>query len=90
MLEELLDLLNLLNMEIVVSHSDDNYAYHEIIPRNILHTGKKNTQKKSSVNIYRYVLGRNDWQEKHMFLSSRQMHKTIVGLCINVKISNDH
>jgi insertion element IS1 protein InsB len=45
MLWKLLDLLKSLNIEIVEVFSDDHYAYHEIVPYNILQTGKKNTQK---------------------------------------------
>ena len=42
---ELLDLLGDLNIEIVKVYSDDNFAYHDAIPNNVLETGKRNTQK---------------------------------------------
>ena len=45
MLWKLLDLIYSLNVEVEVVYSDDNYAYHDIIHRNILVTGKRNTQK---------------------------------------------
>ena len=44
MLQKLIDLLSNLNLEIIVVYSDDNYAYHDLISKNILKTGKKNTQ----------------------------------------------
>jgi IS1 family transposase len=44
-LSELLDLLDLVDVEIVAVYSDDNYAYHEAISRNVLQTGKRNTQR---------------------------------------------
>lgn len=45
MLWKLLDLLCETKIQIETIFSDDNYAYHEIIPRSILQTGKRNTQK---------------------------------------------
>ena len=45
MLWELLGLIYNLNVDIVAVYSDDNFAYHDIIPPDILTTGKVNTQK---------------------------------------------
>ena len=42
---ELLDLLANLNIEVVTVYSDDNFAYHDAIPRDVLRTGKRNTQR---------------------------------------------
>ena len=50
MLRELWTLLKGLKLDIVAVFSDDNFAYHEIIPRDILCTGKRNTQR-----IYRHT-----------------------------------
>ena len=45
MLWKLLDYLAEANIKIEAVYSDDNYAYHDLIPRNLLETGKRNTQK---------------------------------------------
>jgi len=45
MLWRLLDYLAEANIEIEAVYSDDNYAYHDLIPRNLLETGKRNTEK---------------------------------------------
>ena len=45
MLWKLLGNLAQANIEIVAVYSDDNYAYHDIIPNDVLQTGKRNTQK---------------------------------------------
>ena len=45
MLWELLGLIYSLNVDITAVYSDDNYAYHDIVPPDILETGKVNTQK---------------------------------------------
>jgi insertion element IS1 protein InsB len=44
-LQKLLVLLSGLNVKIVVVFLDDNFAYHDTILRNILYTGKRNTQR---------------------------------------------
>jgi len=45
MLWKLLDYLAQANIEIAAVYSDDNHAYHDIIPNSVLQTGKRNTQK---------------------------------------------
>jgi len=45
MLWELLGLIYNLNVEVTAVYSDDDFAYHDIVPPNIPETGKINTQK---------------------------------------------
>ena len=45
MLEKLNDMLNSLNLNITHVYSDNNFAYHDVMPHKILKIGKKNTQK---------------------------------------------
>ena len=45
MLWQLTDLIYSLNLNITAVYSDDNFAYHDVIPSHTLHTGKINTQK---------------------------------------------
>jgi len=42
---ELLGHIYNLNLDITTVYSDDNYAYRDIIPQNMLVTGKLGTQK---------------------------------------------
>jgi IS1 family transposase len=44
-LQKLLTSLSGLKVEIVAVFLDDNFAYHDAIPRDILRTGKRNTQR---------------------------------------------
>ena len=44
-LQKLLALLSGLNVEIIAVFSDDNFAYHDAMPVNVLGTGKRNTQR---------------------------------------------
>jgi insertion element IS1 protein InsB len=44
-LRELWVLLEGLELRIVAVFSDDNFAYHEVVSGDILHTGKRNTQR---------------------------------------------
>ena len=43
--EQLNDMLNSLNLNITHVHSNNNFAYRDVISHKILKTGKKNTQK---------------------------------------------
>ena len=45
MLEKLNDMLNSWNLNIAHVYSDNNFAYHDVIPHKILKIDKKNTQK---------------------------------------------
>lgn len=84
MLWELLKLLAILNIEIIVVYSDDNYAYHEIIPRNILQTGKRNTQKIERKHLTFRTRLKRLARKTICFSKSLEMHKIMVSLLINV------
>ena len=84
MLWELLDLLATLNVEIEVVYSDDNYAYHDIIPRNILQTGKKNTQKIERKHLTFRTRLKRLARKTICYSKSLEMHKIMFGLLINV------
>ena len=84
MLWELLKLLAILNIEIIVVYSDDNYAYREIIPRNILQTGKRNTQKIERKHLTFRTRLKRLARKTICFSKSLEMHKIMVSLLINV------
>jgi insertion element IS1 protein InsB len=84
MLEELLDLLDLLDVEIVAVYSDDNYAYHEVIPRNILHTGKRNTQRIERKHLTFRTRLKRLARRTICYSKSLEMHKIMFGLLINM------
>ncbi len=83
-LGELLDLLDLLDVEIVAVYCDDNYAYHDMIPRNILHTGKRNTQKIERKHLTFRTRLRRLARRTICYSKSLEMHKIVFGLLINV------
>ena len=83
-LEELLLLLKPFSISRV--YADGNYAYEKILGADKVKIGKRNTQK-----IERKHLSLRTWVKRLArkticFSKSLQMHKTVVGLCINVKI----
>jgi insertion element IS1 protein InsB len=84
MLGELLDLLDLLDVEIVAVYSDDNYAYHEIIPQNILCTGKRNTQGIERKHLMFRTGFKRLARKTICYSKSLEMHKIMFGLLINV------
>ncbi len=68
------------NIKISKFYSDDNFAYHEIIPNNILQTGKRNTQK---IVTFRTRLKRLA-RKTICYSKSLEMHKIVFGSLINV------
>jgi len=83
-LEELLLLLNPFSISRV--YADGNYAYEKILGADKVKIGKRNTQK-----IERKHLSLRTWVKRLArkticFSKSLQMHKTVVELCINMKI----
>lgn len=84
MLWKLIDLLSLLKIEIVAVYSDDNYAYHDVIPRNLLHTGKKNTQKIERKHLTFRTRLKRLARKTICYSKSLEMHKIMFGLLINV------
>jgi insertion element IS1 protein InsB len=83
-LQKLLALLSGLDVEIVVVFSDDNFAYHDAIPRDILRTGKRNTQRiERKYLMFRTRLKRLA-RKTVCYSKSLEMHTTLFGLPINV------
>ena len=83
MLQKLWTLLLKLNVEIVAVFSDDNFAYHELIPKNILHTGKRNTQRIERKHLtFRTRLKRLS-RKTICYSKSVEMHKILFGLLVN-------
>jgi insertion element IS1 protein InsB len=85
-LKELLLLLVPFSIERV--YADGNYAYEKILGADKVWVSKCNTQK-----IERKHLSLRTWVKRLArkticFSKSLQMHKVVVGLCINVKIFN--
>jgi insertion element IS1 protein InsB len=67
-------------------YADGNYAYEKILGAGKVKIGKCNAQK-----IERKHFSLRTWAPRLArrticFSKSLQMHKTVVGLCINVKI----
>ncbi|MDR0460162.1 MAG: IS1 family transposase [Nitrososphaerota archaeon] len=83
-LKEFWVLLNGLNLDVVGVFSDDIFAYHEIMPKAILHTGKRNTQC-----IERKHLMFRTWLKclacrAICYSKSTGMYVIVFGLLINV------
>ena len=81
---DLLALLASLNVEIEVVYSDDNFAYHDAIPRNILQTGKKNTQKIERKHLTFRTRLKRLARKTICYSKSWDMHIIMVSLLINV------
>ena len=84
MLWELWGLIAELNIEIVKVYSDDNFAYHDIIPRNILRTGKRKTQKIERKHLTFRTRLKRLARKTICYSKSMEMHKILFGLLINV------
>ena len=84
MLWELLGHIYNLNLDITTVYSDDNYAYHDIIPQNILVTGKLGTQKIERKHLTFRTRLRRLARKTICYSKSLDMHKIMVGLLINV------
>ena len=84
MLWELTGLLYNLNLDITTVCSDDNYAYHDIIPRDILQTGKKNTQKIERKHLTFRTRLKRLARKTICYSKSLEMHKIMLSLAINV------
>jgi len=83
-LGELLDLLDLLDVEIVAVYCDDNYAYHDMISRNVLHMGKRNTKKIERKHLTFRTRLKRLARRTICYSKSLEMHKIMFGLLINV------
>ena len=83
MLWQLWELLSDLNLEIEVVYSDNNFAYHEVIPWSILQIGKKNTQKIERKHLTFRTRLKRLARKTICFSKSIEMHKILFGLLIN-------
>ena len=83
-LRQLTDLLYGLNLNISSVYSDDNFAYHDIIPPNILHTGKIYTQRIELKHLTFLTRLKRLARKTICFSKSLHMHKIMFGLLINV------
>jgi len=80
---KLLDLLAPLNIEIVKEYSDNNPAYRDAIPYNILQVGKKNTQKIERKHLTFRTRLKRLARKTICYSKSLDMHKILFGLLIN-------
>ena len=83
-LQKLWALLSWLNVEIKSVFFDDNFAYHEFIPKDVLQTGKRNTQRNERKHLtFRTTL---KWLARRTICYSKSwdMHTIVFGLLINV------
>ena len=83
-LEELWALLCGLNLTVVGVFSDDNFAYHEIMPSSILQAGERNTQCIECKRLaFRTCL---KWlvRKAICYFKCWGMHVVLFGLLINV------
>ena len=76
-------LLANLNIEIDKVYSDDNFSYHDLIPKNVLQTGKKNTQKIERKHLTFRTRLKRLARKTICYSKSWQMHTIIFGLLIN-------
>jgi len=83
-LKELWATLNDLELDIVAVFSDDNFAYHEIVPSNILQTGKRNTQRIERKHLTFRTRLKRLARKTICYSKSLDMHKVLFGLLINV------
>jgi insertion element IS1 protein InsB len=83
-LQKLLDLLSKLNVEIEAVFFDDNFAYHEAIPANILFTGKRNTWRIECKHLTFRTRFKCLARRTICYSKSLDMHKVVFGLLINV------
>ena len=80
---KLWELLTGLNVEITVVYSDDNWAYHDIIPAEILKTGKRNTQKIERKHLTFRTRLKRLARKTICYSKSIYMHIIMVSLLIN-------
>ena len=83
MLWELLDLVYNLNLDVIAVYSDDNYTYHDIIPPDVLVTGKRNTQRIERKHLTFRTRLKRLARKTICYSKSLEMHKIMFGLLIN-------
>jgi len=85
MLQELWDALTALhNLEIEVVYSDDNWAYHDIIPADLLKTGKRRTQRIERKHLTFRTRLKRLARKTICYSKCIKMHKIMISLLINV------
>ena len=72
-----------LNLDITAVYSDDNYAYHDIIPPDILETGKRNTQKIERKHLTFRTRLKRLARKTICYSKSMDMHSLMMSLVIN-------
>jgi insertion element IS1 protein InsB len=83
MCKQLWDMLKSLNIEIVQVYSDDNWAYHDIIPKKLLKTGKRNTQKIERKHLTFRARLKRLARKTICFSKIVEMHIIMVSMLIN-------
>jgi IS1 family transposase len=77
-------IMSLEKVEVEVVYSDDNWAYHDVIPKAILQTGKRNTQKIERKHLtYRTRLKRLA-RKTICYSKTIEMHIIMISMLINV------
>ena len=84
MLWQLTDLIYSLNLNITAIYSDNNFAYHDVIPVHTHHTGKINTQKIERKHLYFRTRLKRLTRKTIYFSKSLSMHNILLGLLIIV------
>ena len=83
MLKLLWEILLSLNIEITDVYSDDNFAYHKIVPKNILKTGKRNTQKIERKHLTFRTRLKRLARKTICYSKTVEMHIIMLSLLIN-------
>ena len=83
MCRQLWNMLKTLNIEIVEVYSDDNWAYHDIIPKKLLKTGKRNTQKIERKHLTFRTRLKRLARKTICFSKIVEMHIIMVSMLIN-------
>jgi len=83
MCKKLWDMLNSLNFKIVAVYTDDNWAYHSIIPTKILKTGKRNTQKIERKHLTFRTRLKRLCRKTICYSKTIEMHIITVSMLIN-------
>jgi insertion element IS1 protein InsB len=80
---QLWTLLSEMNIEVTEVYSDNNFAYHNVVPFNILAVGKKNTQKIERKHLTFRTRLKRLTRKTICYSKSIKMHKILIGLLIN-------
>jgi insertion element IS1 protein InsB len=73
-----------LNVEIESVFSDDDFAYHEFISKDVLQTGKRNTQRIERKHLTFRTRLKRLARRTICYSKSWDMHTVVFGLLINV------